>query len=51
MVNRILNSDLSPVARQRYLALLEHAAAHPKAPESVRDDARGFIEHQKSRRV
>jgi hypothetical protein len=36
MVNRILNSDLSPVARQRYLALLEHAAAHPKAPESVR---------------
>jgi hypothetical protein len=46
MVNRILNSDLSDEARRSYLALLDEAANHPNAPESVGMDARSFLELQ-----
>ncbi len=46
MVNRILNTNLSEDARQSYIALLDEALAHPNAPETVREDARRFIEFQ-----
>jgi hypothetical protein len=46
MVNRILNTNLSDVARRSYIALLNEALAHPNAPETVREDVRSFIERQ-----
>jgi hypothetical protein len=46
MVNRILNSELPDDIRRSYVALLNEAATHPSAPETVRDDARGFVEFQ-----
>lgn len=46
MVNRILNTDLPDDIRRSYMALLNEAATHPNAPETVREDARGFVEFQ-----
>ena len=46
MVNRILNTDVSDDARQSYLFLLNEALKHSTAPETVREDVRGFIERQ-----
>jgi hypothetical protein len=51
MVNRILNSDLTPADRRKYLALLEQAFVHPKATEGVRHDARRFIDYQNGKTV
>jgi hypothetical protein len=46
MVNRILNGTRDSRQRQIYLDLLRIAAEHPSAPESVRDEAEHFIQHQ-----
>jgi hypothetical protein len=46
MVNRILNTDLPDDARLSFIALLNEATTHPNAPESVREDARSFVELQ-----
>jgi hypothetical protein len=46
MINRILNTALPDDARRSYIALLNEAATHPNASESVREDARGFVEFQ-----
>jgi hypothetical protein len=46
MVNRILNGELSEARRQHYLALLEAAAIHPSANDTLRDVVRGFLDHQ-----
>ena len=51
MVNRILNSELTPADRRKYMALLEHAFVHPKATEGVRHDAQRFIEYQNGKTV
>ena len=47
MVNRILNTDLPVELRQRYMELLRDAEAHAEATQSVREDARDFLELQK----
>jgi hypothetical protein len=47
MVNRILNTDLPDDIRRSYMALLNEAAIHPNAPETVREDACSFVEFQK----
>jgi hypothetical protein len=46
MVNRILNSDLPGDTRRSYMSLLNDAATHPTASESVRESARDFIDFQ-----
>jgi hypothetical protein len=46
MVNRILNADLPDDVRRSYMVVLEKAATHPSALQSVREDARDFIEFQ-----
>ena len=46
MVNRILNTDLPEDNRRSYMSLLNEAATHPAASETVREEARGFIEFQ-----
>jgi hypothetical protein len=46
MINRILNTELSADQRKMYMELLNEAASHSNAPETVRDDARSFIEFQ-----
>jgi hypothetical protein len=46
MVNRILNTDLPKDSRHSYMALLNEALVHPRAPQAVREDVRGFIELQ-----
>jgi hypothetical protein len=51
MVNRILNATRVPEQRQFYMDLLRFAAEHPKAPESVRDEAEHFIQHQNERKA
>jgi hypothetical protein len=47
MVNRILNTALSDDARRMYLTLLQEAASDRNAPETVRHDARHFVELQR----
>ena len=49
MVNRILNSSLSPEQRQFFLDLLASVAEHPAANESARDQAEHFIHYQSTR--
>ena len=49
MVNRILNTALSEDARRMYLALLQEAASDRNVPETVRHDARRFVELQKGK--
>src|SRR5262245_10945263 len=49
MVNRLLNSNLSPESRQSWLGVLHSAAEHPRAPSSVRESALDYIQHQKRR--
>jgi hypothetical protein len=49
MVNRILNSVLPLESRQSYLTLLEETAMHPDATNGVRNDARRFLEYQRTR--
>ena len=49
MVNRILNSSLSPERRQFFLDLLASVAVHPAADELARDEAEHFIHHQSTR--
>jgi len=46
MVNRILNATRDLEQRQFYMDLLRFAAEHPKAPESIRHEAKRFIQHQ-----
>jgi hypothetical protein len=46
MVNRILNADLPDDVRRSYMVVLEKAATHRSALQSVREDARDFIEFQ-----
>jgi hypothetical protein len=51
MVNRILNTDLPNDRRQSYVALLDEAVVHSGAPETVREDARHFLELQMRKRT
>lgn len=46
MVNRILNGTRDSEQRQTYLDLLQIAAKHSKAPETVRHEAERFIRVQ-----
>lgn len=46
MVNRILNTELSPQMREHWLSLLRSVLSHPKATESARDNAEMFLEYQ-----
>jgi hypothetical protein len=47
MVNRILNSGTKAVGGVDLLALLQVIADDDKNPGSIREVARGFLEHQK----
>ena len=49
MLNRILNLSLSPDKRAKYLDLLRDVMDHPTAPETAKDDAELFLEHQEDR--
>lgn len=49
MINRILNGTRDSGQRQVYLDLLRIAAEHPSAPESVKSDARHFVQYQSRR--
>lgn len=49
MVNRILNSSLSPERRQFFLDLLASVTDHPEAGEAARDEAAHFIHYQSTR--
>jgi len=46
MVNRILNSKLTPEKRRFYLDLLTSVATHPRASDSARAEAKHFMEFQ-----
>jgi hypothetical protein len=46
MVNRILNSELLLPVRAAWLAELHAVAEHPRAPESAKNEAVGFIKFQ-----
>ena len=50
MINRMLNAGQQRVGDIDLMRLLESVAADTNCPESVRNDARGFIEHQWARR-
>ena len=47
MVNRILNVENDKATRESWIHLLEIAAAHPRAPHSVRENAAAFIHRQR----
>jgi hypothetical protein len=47
MINRLLNGDIKTVGGVDLLALLEVVADDDKNSSSIRDVARGFLEHQK----
>jgi hypothetical protein len=49
MVNRILNTALTPERRQHLLELLASVATHPNANDSARSEAKDFIEFQSKR--
>jgi hypothetical protein len=49
MVNRILNSALRAPDRRSWLEILKSAGTHQLSPESVREEAREFIEYQAER--
>jgi hypothetical protein len=51
MVNRILNSSLSPQHRAELLALLDRVNSHPCASETTRQTAERFVKHQAERRA
>jgi hypothetical protein len=47
MVNRILNGGTKVVSPVDLLALLQSVAENTSCPDSIRETARGFVEHQK----
>jgi hypothetical protein len=47
MLNRILNADIPSTMRQRLLDILGNVAADPSTDETVREEALGFLKHQK----
>jgi hypothetical protein len=49
MVNRMLNADIRTVAGVDLLDLLKTVAADKSCPVSVRQDARGYLKHQRGR--
>jgi hypothetical protein len=49
MVNRILNTDLARERLSALLALLEMAATHPAASDTVRADVADFLRLQRSK--
>jgi hypothetical protein len=49
MVNRILNTELSPEHRRSLLELLAAVPDHPRLATHVADNALRFLKHQKSR--
>ena len=49
MVNRILNTALSPESRGVWMAVLEDASKHSLANEETRESALNFIDHQKQK--
>jgi len=51
MINRILNSQLSAQHQQELLALLKRVTSHPRASETTRQSAEGFLKHQAERRA
>ena len=48
MVNRVLNTPLTPELRRYWLDLLRAALSHPSASEATKADAERFIEYQNS---
>ena len=46
MVSRILNSDLAPAERQRWLGELRRVATDPNASADARAEASELLEHQ-----
>jgi len=49
MVNRILNTNLSPQHRRELLDLVRSVPEHPKATPRVAEFARGLLAHQTKR--
>lgn len=49
MINRILNSSLTEEKRTKLMNLLEAASKHSLADEMIKEEAEGFIKHQKQR--
>lgn len=50
MINRMLNAGQQRAGDIDLTRLLESVAVNTNCPKSVRDDARRFIEHQRTRR-
>lgn len=48
MANRILNSELVPNSRARWLAILNEVLRHPSASEDTKVTAAEFLEYQSS---
>lgn len=48
MANRILNSELVPDARAKWLAILTEVLRHPNASERTKKTAAEFLEYQSS---
>jgi hypothetical protein len=46
MVNRILNSGLSPQARQDWLSELKAALVHSGAPQDAKEQAQEYLDYQ-----
>ncbi len=49
MVNRLLNSPLSNVQRQEWLASLREVENNPQSSDAAKEQARHFIEYQSER--
>lgn len=49
MVNRILNTELPSEQRALWLAELRAIPLHPSAPDRIKEEAEGFLEHQAKR--
>jgi hypothetical protein len=49
MLNRILNSSLNQETRKKLMDLLESTSKHTLADVLVKEEAEGFLKHQKQR--
>lgn len=49
MVNRVMNLTEDASRLARWVAVLEQASGHPRAPDWVRTAARRYLEHQRAR--
>jgi len=46
MVNRVLNSELTPIQRRTWLTILRSVIRHPAATVSLKQQAKAFLAHQ-----